>query len=233
MAVSPAAEYSLAIIVPVFNDRSALENLLAHLLLQLGETEVVHIVEAESNSNENCRDLASGRHVSYSVAAKGRGNQMASAVREVHAERYWFVHADSIISVDALQSLRLTKENWGYYTLLVDDDSMRYRVLSWFIRTRFCLTKVITGDAGLFVDADLLSAVGGVPETELMEDVLLSKALRKLSSPIELDAIIKTSSRRWKKGGFVKTILLMWSYRLRFFFGASPNALVAAYDKNS
>ena len=36
---------------------------------------------------------------------------------------------------------------------------------------------------------------------------------------------------RWARNGLYRTILLMWSLRLRYFFGADPQLLVALYSR--
>ena len=38
-----------------------------------------------------------------------------------------------------------------------------------------------------------------------------------------------TSARRWRRHGTLRTVLLMWALRLRFFFGADPAKLARAY----
>jgi hypothetical protein len=75
----------------------------------------------------------------------------------------------------------------------------------------------------------LFESVGGYPNLALMEDVALSKILRKAApaNPVAAQAI--TSGRRWLKQGVVRTVLLMWELRLRYFFGESPQALHRRY----
>lgn len=92
------------------------------------------------------------------------------------------------------------------------------------------LTGIATGDQAIFVTRDRFREVGGYPEIALMEDVALSKALRRLGSPVCLRGRVTTSSRRWERDGVVRTVLLMWSLRLRYFLGADPSDLARRYD---
>jgi len=62
-----------------------------------------------------------------------------------------------------------------------------------------------------------------------MEDINLSSALKRLSKPYCSKLKVKTSSRRWEKNGLIKTILLMWWYRLQFFFGVDSRILEKRY----
>ena len=70
---------------------------------------------------------------------------------------------------------------------------------------------------------------GGYPQQDLMEDIQLSKQLKKRSRMFCLKNKVLTSSRRWEKNGVTKTILLMWSLRLAYFLGVPAAKLKAWY----
>lgn len=63
-----------------------------------------------------------------------------------------------------------------------------------------------------------------------MEDIALSKALRRRARPLCLRTPIVTSSRRWEERGLLRTILLMWRLRLAYALGADPSQLARRYD---
>jgi hypothetical protein len=63
-----------------------------------------------------------------------------------------------------------------------------------------------------------------------MEDVALSKALKRRSPPLCLRQRVTTSARRWEKHGTLRTIFLMWRLRLAYAFGADPRRLARRYD---
>jgi len=71
--------------------------------------------------------------------------------------------------------------------------------------------------------------VRGYRPIPLMEDIALSKSLRKLSWPVCLRSKLQTSARRWHTQGVMKTVLLMWGLRLGFFLGVKPERLAAIY----
>jgi hypothetical protein len=97
--------------------------------------------------------------------------------------------------------------------------------MSW--RSR--LTGIATGDQAIFVTRERFQAVGGYREIPLMEDIELSRALRRLGPPVCLRERVVTSSRRWERNGVARTVLLMWWLRLRFYLGADPADLAARY----
>ena len=91
------------------------------------------------------------------------------------------------------------------------------------------VTGIATGDQAIFVDRSAFAAVGGFPDIALMEDIVLSRRLKRLGRPLCLRARALTSGRRWEKHGVVRTILTMWRLRLAFFLGAEPPRLAASY----
>ena len=102
-------------------------------------------------------------------------------------------------------------------------------MMNW--RSRF--TGICTGDQVLFVTQSAFIAVGGYPEIALMEDIAFSRALKKLSRPVCLTAKVTSSARRWQQHGIYKTILLMWSLRLRYWLGQDPQYLAELYHTGS
>ena len=82
----------------------------------------------------------------------------------------------------------------------------------------------------MFVTREAFAAAGGFPDVPLMEDIALSKRLKRIGRPLCLAVTVTTSGRRWDRHGAIRTILLMWRLRLAYFFGAEPAALAAATD---
>jgi hypothetical protein len=66
-----------------------------------------------------------------------------------------------------------------------------------------------------------------------MEDVELSKRLKRHARPRCLSQQLVTSSRRWESNGVLATILLMWGLRLAYWLGVSPQRLVDFYRNHN
>ena len=72
--------------------------------------------------------------------------------------------------------------------------------------------------------------VGGFPEQPLMEDIELSKRLRRLRA--RRRACARVSSRRagaGRRDGIWRTIVLMWRLRLLYRLGVAPERLARSY----
>lgn len=103
------------------------------------------------------------------------------------------------------------------------------RLVAVLMNRRSLLTGICTGDQGMFVHRALLDAVGGVPRQPLMEDIELSRRLRRLARPRRLRGPLRASARRWLEEGPLRTVLSMWGFRLRYLLGASPEQLAQEY----
>jgi hypothetical protein len=91
------------------------------------------------------------------------------------------------------------------------------------------LTGIATGDQAIFVRRAAFWAVGGYPDQPLMEDVELSRRLKRLAPPACLRARVRTSGRRWETYGTLRTVLLMWRLRFLYWLGTAPERLARAY----
>jgi hypothetical protein len=71
--------------------------------------------------------------------------------------------------------------------------------------------------------------VGRFAAIPLMEDIALSKRLKRVSRPLCIRERVITSGRRWEENGILATVMLMWRLRLAYFFGADPKELARRY----
>jgi hypothetical protein len=66
-----------------------------------------------------------------------------------------------------------------------------------------------------------------------MEDIELSKRLKRVAPPACLRARVTTSGRRWDTQGVWRTILLMWRLRFDYWRGVPAVKLHAWYYPES
>jgi len=91
------------------------------------------------------------------------------------------------------------------------------------------LTGIATGDQAIFMRADAFRRVGFYPDIALMEDIAISKALRRLGPPVSLAGRVIVSGRRFEAKGAFRLVLLMWRLRFAYWLGADPNELARRY----
>jgi rSAM/selenodomain-associated transferase 2 len=220
---------ALSIIVPVLNEAGDIEAALRALapLRQRG----VEVIVVDGGSRDGAAMLARPLANRVIAAARGRGLQMNAGAAIARAGVLLFLHADTRLPDDAdrlvLDGLRKSGRAWGRFDVRFDGGGLALVACMMNLRSR--LTGIATGDQAIFVTRDAFAAVGGFPPIALMEDVALSARLKRLGRPLCLAARVTTSARRWRRQGTLRTVLLMWLLRLRFFLGADPAKLAQAY----
>ena len=134
------------------------------------------------------------------------------------------------VDVTAVLDLIAQCTHWGFFKLRLKPEKLAFKLISTLITCRSRVSGVATGDQALVVNRSLFVDCGGFAPIALMEDVELSKRLRRFARPEVFDEYVSTSARRWQKYGVVKTILLMWRLRFAFWLGVNANALASRYQ---
>jgi rSAM/selenodomain-associated transferase 2 len=165
-------------------------------------------------------------------APRGRAIQMNAGAAESSADILWFVHADTRLPIAAIDLVRQAISSgavWGRFDVRLSGEALAFRVIEFLMNWRSAITGIATGDQAIFIRRDAFRHVGGYAQIPLMEDVDLSRRLKRLSAPYRVRTPVVTSSRRWEKNGIFRTILLMWALRFAFAVGVSPTVLARWY----
>jgi rSAM/selenodomain-associated transferase 2 len=169
------------------------------------------------------------------TATRGRASQMNAGAARARGEILLFLHADTRLpeAADALvvDGLKRARRGWGRFDVAIEGRHPLLGVVACLMNLRSRLTGIATGDQAIFVTRSLFTAAGGYPEIALMEDIALSKRLKRFGPPLCLKHRLTTSGRRWEQNGVLRTILLMWRLRLAYWLGADPAKLALRYDR--
>jgi GT2 family glycosyltransferase len=103
------------------------------------------------------------------------------------------------------------------------------RVIAAMMNLRSRWSGIATGDQAMFVSRAVFESVGGFARQPLMEDIELSKRLRRVSRPACIRPCVITSGRRWETHGVWRTMLLMWRLRWQYWRGVPAAQLAKAY----
>lgn len=221
----------LSIVVPTLNEAPGIAAALAALApLRAAGHEVLVI---DGGSDDGTPDLAAPRADRVAAAPRGRASQMNAGARLASGDVLLFLHADTRLPPRAdrlvLEGLAGSGRAWGRFDVRIDGRHPLLGFVGALMNARSRWTGIATGDQAIFVRRDAFAAVGGFPPLALMEDVALSAALKRISAPLCLRERATTSGRRWEARGVLRTVVLMWWLRLRYFLGASPERLAERY----
>jgi len=221
----------LSIIIPCLNEAEVVGRLLESLqpLRQAGH----EIIVVDGGSCDATAQTAEPLVDCLLSLAPGRAGQMNAGAAVANGTILWFLHADTELPDGASEAVIdgvASGAVWGRFDVRLSGQHPLLRMVAFMMNLRSRWTAVATGDQAIFVRRDIFEGVGGFPDVPLMEDIVLSKRLKKVGKPLCLQLRLVTSSRRWEAHGIFRTILLMWWLRLAFVLGISPKQLARWYS---
>lgn len=226
---------SLGIVVPVLDEAPTL----ARRLQALGpmRRRGVHVVVVDGGSRDDTpaiarEAVAQGLADLALCAPRGRASQMNAGAAACPAEVLLFLHADTTLPGDADALVRRATAGpraWGRFDVRIDSRRRLLHLVAALMNLRSRWSGIATGDQALFVRRALFERVGGFPDLPLMEDIAITRRLKRHGRPACLRERVTTSARRWEQHGTWRTIWLMWRLRAAYFFGADTRELAIRY----
>ena len=220
----------ISIVMPVLNEAPAI--VAALTALQPLRRSGVEVVIADGGSRDDTVALARPLCDRVVCTARGRALQMNAGAAAAAGDVLIFLHADTRLPDGACtlidEALR-TRRQWGRFDVRIDGRHPLLRIVGLMMNLRSRLTGIATGDQAIFCTRALFDRLGGFAPIALMEDVDFSRRASRLGAPACLAAHVVTSGRRWERHGVLRTVLLMWRLRLRYFLGADPADLARDY----
>lgn len=219
----------ISVVIPVLNEERAIAATLK-ALAPLGPDEVIVV---DGGSADRTREIALECGARLARSPSGRAEQMNHGASLAGGEVLLFLHADTRLPASAISDIRNALRDpetvGGRFDLRLDGARPIFRLIGLLISLRSRLTKVATGDQAIFVRRDIFDGLGGFPEIPLMEDVALSRMLKRRGRVACLWSRVTTSARRWESEGVLRTIFKMWTLKLLYLAGVSPFRLRRYY----
>ena len=222
---------TISLVLPVRNEARLIREQLQRL--QCYRAKGHEVIVIDGGSVDATVEQTKGLVDRCEASAVGRSNQMNHGASEAKGDILLFLHADTELPINAderiCNALTAQDSRWGWFDIKLSKPQLAFRVVATMMNLRARLTSVSTGDQALFVERGLFQEVGGFPQLALMEDIAISKVLRRRGSPARPVGLVTTSSRRWEENGLISTILLMWRLRFLYFIGVKPQKLREMY----
>jgi GT2 family glycosyltransferase len=227
----------LALIVPTREADSALDQRLIRWRSALNPAEICVVQPTDPVATFGRPAAIAESNIRYVEATRGRGTQCNAGAAASTAPWLLFLHDDTELPVGARQMLvgQLVDDGLGMacFRLRFDREHPMLRLYAWC--SRFDSVWTTFGDQGYLIRRSVFEAVGGFPNWPLFEDVELPRRVRRLPGSLgrirKLPMSVVTSAVRFEHGGIVRQQLRNLIAMFRFFSGADPTRLAAAYER--
>ncbi|HSQ04905.1 MAG TPA: TIGR04283 family arsenosugar biosynthesis glycosyltransferase [Burkholderiales bacterium] len=219
----------VSVIIPTLNEEATIVG----TLQRARQPGVSEIIVVDGGSVDGTRALAHGFADLVLSAPCGRAAQMNAGAQRAAGEILLFLHADTLVphgfAEAVIAATRRPEVAGGRFDVALAPSSPLLRLTGTLMNVRSRLTGIATGDQAIFIRAGVFKQLGGYADIPLMEDIDLSRRMKRAGTIACLRQRVTTSARRWQAHGVGRTILLMWTLRALYFCGVSPARLQQWY----
>jgi rSAM/selenodomain-associated transferase 2 len=228
----------ISVVIPTLDEEATI----ARAIRSCREAGPCEVIVVDGGSGDRTMEIARGEGVTAISSPRGRAAQMNAGAAVARGEVLLFLHADTRLPGGAvsavLGALRDPAAVGGAFRVRLAASpgaGMCVRatlgITGRMIGARAAVSESYSGDQAIFARAGAFRAFGGYPEIPLMEDVVLSRRMRRAGRTVLLPLRVETSGRRWEAWGPLRTVLFMWRMRIAFLLGRTPSRCAEAYRR--
>ena len=221
----------ISVIIPTLDEALGLAQTL-RVVSGLQCSAPIELIVADGGSRDGTVALARQLGAHVVIGAQGRAQQLNRGAAAASGDVLLFLHADTELPANGLTRVEAAVSSgalWGRFDVRIQGRARMLRIVAFMMNWRSRVTGIATGDQAMFMTRGAFDAVGGYPDQALMEDIAMSRRLKRRGAPVCLRGPATTSGRRWETRGIWRTILLMWRLRWAYWRGTSPDQLAQRY----
>ncbi len=217
--------------IPTLDEEEALPLLLSDLDAL---TLPLDVIVADGGSRDRTLEVARAWGARTIRTTAGRGRQMNAGARALASPWILFLHADSRLPWETRDALLEwlrdpAPSEAAHFNFQLDRDGLWWSLIERGQRLRERLTGLTYGDQGLIISRPLYAAIGGFPETPVMEDIEVVRRLRRGRGLDRIDAPVITSARRYESEGPLRACLRNLGLIFLHSLSVSPDRLSRWY----
>jgi rSAM/selenodomain-associated transferase 2 len=220
----------ISIVIPTLDEAVTLGATLA----SIARDDAVEVIVADGGSTDDTVGMARRARCTVVSSARGRGHQLNAGADAARGDVLLFLHADTRLADGALpavrNALRDPRTVGGAFRIEVDSRRRSLRVISFSINLRARFLRLPYGDQALFVRRSLFEALGGFRPLEILEDVDFVRRLRRHGRLALLAPPVRTSDRRWRANGVLRTTFANLTAAALGSLAVPPRRIRSIYD---
>lgn len=220
----------ISIVIPTLNSQNTVRKTLASLFEGIEAGIVRELIVVDGGSTDETREIVEECGGKFISSAASRGYQLKKGVNLAKGDFIFALHSDSVLEPGWSEIVKkYFNKDAGYYCKLSFDiiHPLASMTSTW-ANARSLIFNLPYGDQGLLIPRKLLMENGSYSPIPIMEDVEL--ALRFKGKLFGMPIVITTSSRKYRKNGWLRQGSKNIVRLLRFLLGADPNNLSDDYN---
>lgn len=222
----------ISIIIPCYKEKN--EKILFIILDLTNKFSNIEIIISDWSYNLDIKkSLEVFPNVKYlNNSKKTRSSWMNLWANTATWDIFLFLHCDTILPEEmkgVLENVDLEKYNyWGFYKKF-DKNSFWLTLNSFLTNLKLRYFWSLLWDNSIFISKELFSKIWWFSNISLMEDVNISKKLKKNWKIRIIKYFNITSSRKFSNSWFIKTIIFMQYMRILYLLWTNPDILNKKY----
>jgi rSAM/selenodomain-associated transferase 2 len=219
---------AVSVIIPVLNEAAVL----AQSLRALRRQQPLEIIVVDGGSTDGSLEAAKAADLLLQ-AERGRARQMNAGARRAGGDVLLFLHADCRLDEGALTAAGRIMQRKSVvaacFRQRIEAEGVLYRWIELVASARVGLVGIAYGDQGLVLRRETFLQLGGFPDALFLEDVVMSRRLRRLARLVQLKPAVHCSPRRWQRAGLIRQTVRNWTLLTLAALGVSPARLARYY----
>ncbi len=191
------------------------------------------VIVVDGDSIDGTRDAAASAGARALTCEPMRSRQFNRGAEGASNDALIFLHADTILPPAAAAAVldALQGAEFGGFRVCFAEDTLKLRLVAFFINLRTRITLRPWGDQGQFIRRTAFLRDGGFREIPLMDDYDLAVRMRRRGRPAVLPMTVITSGRRFLRLGVLRTVALNWAIVIAWRVGVSAERLAGWYGR--
>lgn len=195
----------LSVVIPALDEADRVGDAVAS-----AGAEGVEVLVVDGGSRDATPERARQAGAEVLHSPPGRARQLGVGADSARGDIVLFLHADTTLPGGWDAAVRAALADpavaGGAFRLRFDARSPLLRLVEGGARVRAALLRMPYGDQALFVRRSILEAMGGVPQSPVMEDLDLVREIRRRGRLVLLPLPATTSARRYRGRGVLRTV---------------------------
>ncbi|MBL7055350.1 TIGR04283 family arsenosugar biosynthesis glycosyltransferase [Candidatus Woesearchaeota archaeon] len=223
----------ISIVIPVYNESKIILECLDSIYSQNENYEII-IVDSGKDKTLKKINSIKNKKIKYFRSSKGRSLQMNLGSRYSEGDVLLFLHADSVLPVNALEeiekSIREGHVGGGFFQQFKENNFL-LKLVSFRSNFRSSFFKIFFGDQAIFVKKEVFEKLGGFKQIPIMEDLDFSKRMKKLGKLKTIKNKITISRRKYLEKGIIRLSFVYFILMIMYHLGFSYEKIKKVYEK--